>query len=497
MKAILAALVILAATLAFGQVGPKYAEWADGPVHHLMTRDEMKQWKALQTDAEAQAFIDLFWARRDPTPDTPRNEFHEAFDKRVATADQYFSSANKRGAMSDPGKVLILLGPPYTISGSAGAPSTSMSGGLTVPTNTDGSVALPRPTAGENKQVWNYAHERKPPYISDPDFVLVFLDAGKNEWQLGYTERTNPQRILQQAVNGLIVSPNLKKAPFSSEAAPARATAFRDLILDAAYKEFRNGEKPSVGPAALTWGEFVSPEGDHFASAQLYVPAGSTITPGQKVTFFDVIEDASGKIVEIDEEPTTMDANGNDAYAQKSLLLDPGTYTATFGLAADGHILSATRTEMKIEGLDPAAAAVSPLILSNNIYPLKTTWRATDPFTFGGLKVIPKGDAVFTPKGDLWYFVELRNPGVDGGVPKVQVKIDIQGKTAKGPVEMKLPMAPAEAAPLSGEKNRYALGLAIPLETFVPGDYTIKVHVVDSVLGKNYDLERQFHVHGL
>src|SRR5581483_5969755 len=137
-------------------------------------------------------------------------------------------------------------------------------------------------------------------------------------------------------------------------------------------------------------------------------------------------------------------------------------------------------------------------ILSNNIVPLKTSWRTTDPFTFGGLKVIPKGDAVFVPKGDLWYFLELRNPGVtEQGTPNVRVKIDIQGKTPKGPVEMKLPMQQAEMTALAGEKNRFALGLAIPLEGFVPGGYTIKIHVVDAVLGKNYDLERQFHIQGL
>jgi len=54
---------------------------------------------------------------------------------------------------------------------------------------------------------------------------------------------------------------------------------------------------------------------------------------------------------------------------------------------------------------------------------------------------------------------------------------------------------PRLAGPI-GETNRYALGLAIPLEGFKTGDYTMKVRVVDVVLGKEYDFEKPFRVRG-
>src|SRR5581483_751783 len=198
--------------------------------------------------------------------------------------------------MSDPGRALILLGPPYRISGRAGAPTvSSMGGAMTIPTDSAGGVFVPGSHAEQNRQVWTYAHERKPKYINQSDFVLVFLDEGKNEWQLAHTERTNPDVILMEALNGLIVSPHLTRAPFSIDTSP-RATSFRDLLLDTAYKEFRAAGKPAIGPASLTWGEFVSPEGQHFASVQIYVPAGHDIAPGKKLTFFGVLENGEGKI---------------------------------------------------------------------------------------------------------------------------------------------------------------------------------------------------------
>jgi len=498
MKTLTFCAVFLTAIAASAAVGPKYSEWADGPEKHLLTKDEVKQWKAIQTDDAAAAFVDLFWARRDPTPDTPRNEFREAFDARVKFSDDNFGTRRLRGSLTDRGKAFILLGPPEQVSGRAGNVSEGLSAPTNTPTNSDGSIAVPRVTSEEARQVWTYAHEKKPAYVKRKDFVLVFLEVGRDDWQLGRSERSNADGILWEAVNGIIVSPNLTKAPYSS-AAPDKsyAKAFKDLFLDTAYKEFKAAGKPTVGPADLTWGEFVSPEGQPFISAQLYAPAGSGIAAGQKVTMFAVIENEAGEILEVHESPATMVASGADSYADKAFPLAAGSYVATFGIAADGKMLSARRTPLKIEAVDKAAAGISPLILSESIKPVDSAWGDMDPFTFGGLKVVPKGDALFTPKGDLWYFVELRNPGTTAeGAPKVRVQVNIDGKTSTGPVTLNFPMSDAEVAKLKGTKDRYAVGLAIPLESFVPGQYKMKLKVVDTVGGKTYDLEKEFRVRG-
>ena len=107
-------------------------DWRRGPEKFLMTNDEERAWKAVSTDAAASAFIDLFWARRDPTLNTPRNEFREEFLQRVRYADASFAEKRRRGALSDRGQVYILLGPPeagtresMTISGPAGMSDAS------------------------------------------------------------------------------------------------------------------------------------------------------------------------------------------------------------------------------------------------------------------------------------------------------------------------------------------------------------------------------------
>src|SRR5256885_7513727 len=117
------AAAIAAATAAPGvaQLSAAKAEWAKGPVQFLMTDEEKAMWQKLPSDDAALAFIDLFWARRDPTPNTPQNEFREAFEAKVKAADENLKGSRQRGALTDRGKILILFGPPTRIKKEGGA----------------------------------------------------------------------------------------------------------------------------------------------------------------------------------------------------------------------------------------------------------------------------------------------------------------------------------------------------------------------------------------
>jgi len=100
---------------------PLHQDWGKGPAQWIMTADEQRQWKQITTDEEAETFILLFWARRDPTPGTPLNEFKADFEGRVKIADERYANRDSigtvitRGAMSDRGRVLLVLGYPDDI----------------------------------------------------------------------------------------------------------------------------------------------------------------------------------------------------------------------------------------------------------------------------------------------------------------------------------------------------------------------------------------------
>ncbi|HEY4640379.1 MAG TPA: GWxTD domain-containing protein [Thermoanaerobaculia bacterium] len=104
----------------YAAMAQKYVDFGKGPATWLMTRDEQKKWKTIANDADAQEFIDLFWARRDPTPGTFGNEFKAEFDARVKYADDKLGDRNGKGSMSDRGRALIVLGFPTMTDSSAG-----------------------------------------------------------------------------------------------------------------------------------------------------------------------------------------------------------------------------------------------------------------------------------------------------------------------------------------------------------------------------------------
>jgi GWxTD domain-containing protein len=111
--------LVLAATVA-GAAGPPDwktpgKDWAKGPVGWLMSEEEEKQYKALKTDEERAAFAKTFWEKRDPTPGTPENEYQVIFWQRVEQADKTYKTMMKEGAVTDFGRVFIVLGPPSSI----------------------------------------------------------------------------------------------------------------------------------------------------------------------------------------------------------------------------------------------------------------------------------------------------------------------------------------------------------------------------------------------
>jgi GWxTD domain-containing protein len=111
-KLLVVMLLMLQAGIAEAGLSKAAQDWRRGPEKFLISDEEGKAWKALKSDADAAAFIDLFWARRDPTSGTPRNEFREEFLTRVRYADSAFAEKRNRGALTERGQAYILLGPP-------------------------------------------------------------------------------------------------------------------------------------------------------------------------------------------------------------------------------------------------------------------------------------------------------------------------------------------------------------------------------------------------
>jgi GWxTD domain-containing protein len=69
-----------------------FKRWVDEDVSCLITDEERKIFNSLETDEEREQFIEGFWYRRDPDPDTDVNEYREEHYQRIAYANEHYTS---------------------------------------------------------------------------------------------------------------------------------------------------------------------------------------------------------------------------------------------------------------------------------------------------------------------------------------------------------------------------------------------------------------------
>lgn len=500
-----AVLVCLAAT-SFAAVSPQYAEWGRGPYQFLMTKEEAAAWKNIQTDEAAKAFVDLFWARRDPTPGTPANEYHNEIEGRIQAADKTFAEGRVKGSMTDRGKALLLYGQPKRMERTGGMDAPEIGNNSDA---TDAVAEIPTIT-------WVYEDGKTKEIFGVSRAGLRFSDRfNRNEYKFdrsGFDLNAAATRAVAKAITqpsltaapaaaAVVPTPSAAPVP-TAPAAPAVVTELTTDALKSAVAELKAAAKnPYENKAYATWGEYVTSTGTTFVPVGLYVPKSAGISGD--VTFFGVVEDATGKNVLAFEQPATLVASKDDFFIDKTLALSAsGKHRGTFGLAQNGKVVALASSEMTLSGnLDKDATAISQLILSNNVYPLTEAQRADDPFAFGGVRVVPKADHEFRTSDELWYFFELRNPGLpeaaEGAerLPKVQVKIDVAGTATDGkPVKMAAPPTEVNAIEMKGVPGHYAIGNAIPLASFKPGDYTFTIKVIDTLKKSSYTLSDKFKV---
>src|SRR5437773_1393328 len=96
------------------ELGKTYKKWLDEDVRWIISDEERAAFKQLSNDEERDQFIEGFWQRRDPTPDTIENEFKEEHYARIAYANEHFA-AGIPGWKTDRGRMYVMYGKPDEI----------------------------------------------------------------------------------------------------------------------------------------------------------------------------------------------------------------------------------------------------------------------------------------------------------------------------------------------------------------------------------------------
>ncbi len=86
-----------------------YKKWVNEDVRWIITDQELRAFKSLSNDEERDAFIEQFWQRRNPDPESPENTFRDEHYRRIAYANEHFA-AGKPGWLTDRGSIYIKYG---------------------------------------------------------------------------------------------------------------------------------------------------------------------------------------------------------------------------------------------------------------------------------------------------------------------------------------------------------------------------------------------------
>jgi len=96
------------------ELSKTYKKWLDEDVRWIISDEEREAFLKLSNDEERDQFIEQFWLRRDPTPDTVENEFKEEHYRRIAYANEHFA-AGIPGWRTDRGRMYVMYGAPDEI----------------------------------------------------------------------------------------------------------------------------------------------------------------------------------------------------------------------------------------------------------------------------------------------------------------------------------------------------------------------------------------------
>ena len=522
---------IAMASLALAQLS-KYKDWAKTPESYFLTPGEREEWSHVGSDADAEKFIAMYWAKRDPTPSTPQNEFKDGVMRRIAAADEQFKLRRyNRGSESSRGRVFVTLGAPSRASQSR--PQDRVGGSLGdsgLPTGPEGGTGFGGASTSAVTVTWTYDKDHFDPAWGIPDMRIRFAvdplrgsDDMSKDPIVDHTIATVAEKSIVNPSGTVASAPGSAAPPAASAnpAVPPAATgpaaaappppapavaalpAATRSLLEALTKEKHDEANP------VFWGgSFNSVPGEGFYALQLYVAGDKA--PAGPVKFGGIVTSDSGQEAATyweDATPADMKTGSrSDKVFERSVVLPPGAYRGAFGLfSADGGTALASASATFHIQAKPTDFAVSPLILANTLTPLTKRPGPTDPFVFGvekPIRVEPKGNRLFAKEDSLWYFYTVRNPKLPEQAaaaapapqgappaattpgaaptppaevkPRIQARIGVlkDGQPAFAPLT-----APAEMQILA--PGYYATGSEIPLQSFDPGYYTFTVTVRD------------------
>ena len=495
-----------------------FRKWMKEDVAYIISDEERKAFDRLQTGEEKEQFIEQFWLRRDPTPDTNENEFKEEHYRRIAYANERYASGIP-GWKADRGRIYITFGPPDEIeshpSGGSYQRPYEEGGGMTSTypfeiwryrwiegVGTDVLIEFVDPTmTGEYRMTMDPSEKDALLYV--PGAGLTMLEsmglADKADrftrtdgTRLGTGDMPLSQRMSQferlQRFADLQKPPPVKFKDL--EAAVSSTIKYNLLPMQARADFIRITNSTVLTNVTLQFHrkDLQFEDNDGVSKAIVNIYARITSMSRRVVNVFeDVVS------VEVPTPLLAEAAKGASIY-QKSVPLPPGTYRMNV-VAKDIISGNMNNYEMalRVPYFEDEELGMSSLILADLIEKVPTRNIGTGQFVIGTSKVRPRIDDKFKRNEKMGIYVQLYNFEPDEQTHKPSGSIEYE--VVKNGDNKKIFEFAEEVAGIEGASaTQTTVEKVLPLQNLEPGEYTLRMKVTDRIRNEILTPETTFTV---
>ncbi len=499
----------------YKELSKTYKKWLDEDVPYIITPQERKAFLMLSNDEERDQFIEAFWQRRNPDPDSSYNSFKEEYYRRIAYANEHFANG-VQGWRTDRGRIYIEYGPPderqeHTAGETWNRPM-DLGGGTTTtfpwekwryryipgigenvelefvdqcmcgdfrltmnPNDKDALVNTPGAgltmyeqmgLASKNDRFMNADHMAYSPFPTDEDNEFTRLDL--------YTKILRPPKIkykdLSEAVSHNIIYNTL---PF------AFRTDFVKITDDTVLTPFT---------IQIPDRNMVFKENDGVQQARVNIFGRISTMTGRTVDTFE-----NAVKLDIPAELLPQYTNQSSRYWHGALL-KPGRYRVDLVLKdvnSPDH-MGSIRRAITVPRFTDTHLATSTIMLADEIERVPARQVGAGEFVVGDTKIRPVVGATFHRNQAMGIWFQVYNLKVDPKTRRPEATLDWQISRMS---DNKVIFQQTEkATKLSNAAEQMTLEKRLPLASLQPGNYRISVRVTDDLANTSVQPESTFTV---
>jgi GWxTD domain-containing protein len=487
--------------------GP-FKRWLREDVSYIITGEERKVFLNLSTDEERENFIEQFWLRRDPTPDTEENEYREEHYRRIQYANERYASGIP-GWRTDRGRTYITFGPPdenesHPSGGTYQRPYEE--GGGTTSTfpfeiwryrylegvGTDVLIEFVDPTmTGEYRMTIDPSE--KDALLHVPGAGLTLAEEMGLSTKADRFSRTDGTRMAEPVGGGaqsrrynmferLEQMANLQRPP---------QIKFKDLeaVVDSTIEYNTLPYTVDVQYVRITSDNVLTGITVQLQNKDLVFREEDGLQKGI-VNIYGRITTVTRRLAKVFEDPVTItttadrlaDEMDRASIYQQAVPLAPGMYRLEL-VVKDivGETMSTYRTALNVPGYDDDKLASSSLILADKIERVPTRSLGTGQFVIGSSKVRPRINDEFKQNERLGIYMQVYNLGEDEQTNQMKGTISYQVAKLDKPDELLLDFTEDISEIRGGSPRQVVIEKLLPLQTLDPGKYRLSLKVTDGV----------------